>query len=216
MAIPPDQTEPPQGLRVDRRRSEFKARCTICRHSSRAAIELGIARGASLRAVAAIHKVSSNAVWRHWHRHVSDSVKAARQADTLKPGADLAKLSIDVDRGLLEDLQVIRAALFRRLDLAVETGNDSAVALLTAQLLKALSTLGKQTGELREHASKTVTHLVLQPDYLTLRVRLVQALRAHPEALRDVAEVLRSTEATATAQMGSEPVIEGQLAVTGG
>jgi hypothetical protein len=163
--------------RVDRRRSEHRARCTICTHADRSRIELALARGAGRRAVARRYSVSPDAVWRHWNGHVSDTVKAARKLEVLRPGAELSKLLTEEDTGLLENLRVVRTGLLHQFDLAVELDNPSGCAVLAAQLHKNLEIVGKHTGELRRHDTLTVAHLALTPDFLDFRLKLIQALR---------------------------------------
>ncbi len=45
--------------------------CTICRHPDRAAIEADLRAGITYRDVARRHKISKDALSRHWARHVS-------------------------------------------------------------------------------------------------------------------------------------------------
>lgn len=165
-----------------------------------------MARGAGKRAVARRFNVSADAVWRHWDGHVGEAVKVARKAEVLKPGALLEQLVEEEDTGLLETLRIARAAVLHQLDLANELDDRPAVAALAGQLHKNAELVGRYTGEIRNAASTTVNNLVLSPDYLALRLKLTQVLRAFPEAAQAVAAVFREAEGGTVRQIEAKPV----------
>lgn len=156
-----------------------------------------MARGGGKRATAQKFEVSEDSVFRHWHNHVSDAVKAARKAEVLKPGAELKTLVIDESRGLLESLQVVRAGLFRQFDLAIELDDRTGAASMARELHRNLELMAKATGELLNSPQAGVTNIVLTPDYLELRGQLLGVLRQFPDAARAVAEVFRRSESQA-------------------
>ena len=45
--------------------SNGATQCTVCRHRERASIDLGLARGVSVRALAKRFKLSTDALYRH-------------------------------------------------------------------------------------------------------------------------------------------------------
>ena len=209
-AIDIDVTAPPSGVA----RAPSRVRCTICRHPERARIELAMARGAGKRATAKRFDVGADACFRHWHGHCSPALKAARKLEVLKPGANLASLVIEEDTGILEGLKVIRGALLSRFDLATELNDVPAMGVLSARLMKIHEMVGKLTGELRGQAAIEHHHLVFSPDYLTLRQRLLHALRPYPEATAAVVAAFTEAESatvatfTPTAITGSANVLE--------
>lgn len=185
-----DATSP----KLDRRTAEWNARCTICTSADRPQIELSMARGVGKRATALKYGVSEDACFRHWHRHVPESVKAAKKAQILKPRANLEKLADEAEVGVLENLQAIRAALYNQLDGAVQIDDRTAVARLAGELHKNLELTGKLTGDLRQHRITEHVHLAVSPDFISLRQKLISALRPFPEAAAAVAAVLRGVD----------------------
>jgi hypothetical protein len=169
-------------------------RCTICRHAERARIELLMARGASRKAVGEKFAVSPSAAMRHWREHVPTHVKAAAIAKVLKPGETVQKLLDDENVGLLENLQRIRGTLYLQFDAAAEVGDRAGVATLATRLHENLRMAALKTGELQQHASTSVTNIVLSADYLRLRGLLLSTLRAYPEASQAVASAFRQIE----------------------
>jgi hypothetical protein len=187
--------------------SQARRRCTVCHHIERAQIELLIARGASRRAVAKhFSDLSADAIYRHWNKHVPDHVKAAHKIEVLKPGAELNKLVEEESIGLLNHLQRIRGVLYVAFDAAAEVGDGHGLATIASQLHQNLRLAAQKTGELQQHSQTQINNLILAPDYLNLRARLIAALRPFPEAARAVAEAFRSIEGGSAA-----PAIDGRL-----
>ena len=63
--------------------------CTVCRHREHAAIDLGLARGVSMGALARRYKVGADSLYRHRKAHLPPQLRAA-----LLAGPDL-----DIDLG---------------------------------------------------------------------------------------------------------------------
>jgi hypothetical protein len=178
---------------IDRRRSEWSQRCSVCTHPQRERIELAMARGAGRRVVAQTYDASADAIYRHWRDHVPEPVKAARRADVLKPGMAIEQaLKEEGDLGQLEHLRVLRAGLFRQFDLAVETNDSRSLAPLAAQLIKIASIVGEQTGELRRSvgSAPTVNQLIVSPDFIRFRATILRALKPYPDAMAAVMAAL--------------------------
>lgn len=200
-------------------KAEGRRRCTVCHHPERTEIELVIARGASRRAAAKRFGLSGDAIYRHWNKHVPEHVKAAQKVQALKPGADLDKLVEEENIGLLTHLQRIRGALYDAFDAAANVGDRHGLATIASQLHHNLRLAAQKTGELQQHAQTQINNLILAPDYLNLRARLIAVLRPYPEAARAVAEAFRSIEEAGspsaqksfgTKMVTSSPIIEGR------
>jgi hypothetical protein len=154
-----------------------------------------LARGASRSRLVETFGISPDAARRHWKNHVSDVVKAAVVARTLKPGETIEKLVTDENIGLLENLQRIRAILYSQFDAAAETGDRAAVASLATRLHENLRMAATKTGELEQSVKSTnITNVILSPVYLELRGALLQALRRYPEATEAVVAAFRVVE----------------------
>lgn len=160
--------------------------CSICAHRERAAIDLALARGVSVSALARRYKVSTDAIYRHQRSHLPPQLRAK-----LLAGPDTA---IDIDRlketesqSLLANLVALRNRLFASLDVAEEAGDSGMAARVAAQLHKNLELTGRLLGDLA--TGTTITNVTVLPAYVHLRVELVRALAPFPEARQAVAAV---------------------------
>ena len=166
--------------------------CTVCRHREHAAIDLGLARGVSVGALARRYRLGPDSVYRHSKAHLPPQLRAA-----LLAGPDL---DIDLDRlretesqSLLANLIAIRRRLFASLDTAEEHGDGNMISRVAGQLHHNLEITGKLLGDLSV-GSTTITNILSQPAYVEMRVELVRALAPFPEARQAVASVLHAIE----------------------
>jgi len=166
---------------------------------------MALARGGSRRSVGHSYGVSPDAVWRHWAKHVDDSVKGSLKADYLRPSATVAEILREEEPALLERLAAYRAGAWHLYNLAVEAGDAKGLAPLLRELREIEQFIARQTGELRERTSQPVQHVHLSPDWLRLQKTLLQVLRPFPEARAAVAAVLMNSE------RDHQPVIEGEV-----
>jgi hypothetical protein len=170
------------------------ARCTVCTHSDRAQIELGLARKVGLKTLATKYGLSKTALSRHSQNHMPPQVRALMRATGKTCEVDLDELRRTESEGLLGTAVALRARLYRQLDMAEEVGDLRAAASLDGRILDSLSFVAKLLGEISTHNQTTVNQLVVSPQYLELRTALVQALQPFPQARRAVSEVLRRLE----------------------
>ncbi|PWT86437.1 MAG: hypothetical protein C5B58_01415 [Acidobacteria bacterium] len=105
---------------------------------------------------------------------------------------DLDRLRESESQSLLANLVAARHRLFASLDVAEECG-DSNMVCRPAQIHQNLELTGKLLGDLGV-GSTTVTNVLVLPAYVEMRVALVNALAAFPEARQAVAAVLHQIE----------------------
>jgi hypothetical protein len=177
------------------------SRCKTCAHKERAAIDLALARGVSVRALAKRYGLTIHTLYRHSSGHLP----AQLRAKLLSAGPDLGSVDLDVLRetesqSLLAHLVALRGRLFSSLDVAEDAGDGSMLSRIAGQLHQNLELTGKLVGSLSTgHTS--ITNVLLMPQYVELRVNLVNALRPFPEAARAVAGVLHQIEAKTAADI---------------
>jgi hypothetical protein len=166
--------------------------CRTCAHRERAAIDLALSRGVSPPAVARRYKLGPDSVYRHARNHLTAALRAK-----LLCGPDL---DIDLDRlretesqSLLANLVALRHRLFATFDLAEEHGDTHLISRISAQLHHNLEITGKLLGDLGV-GSTSITNVLIQPQYVEMRVELVRALAPFPEAKQAVAAVLHTLE----------------------
>jgi hypothetical protein len=166
--------------------------CNCCRHRELAGINLALARGVSVRALAIRYRVTRDSLYRHQKNHLPPQLRAQ-----LLSGPDL---SIDLDRlretesqSLLANLVNLRGRLFSSLDVAEEAGDGNMLARVAGQLHTNLDITARLVGSL-SNGHTTINNVLIMPAYVELRVSLVNALRPFPEAARAVAETLHIIE----------------------
>src|SRR5215470_4734476 len=107
--------------------------CTVCAHREASAIDLALARGVSVTALARRYDLGTDSIYRHRANHLPATVRAK-----LLAGPDI---EIDLDRlkeaesqSLLANLVALRHRLFAALDVAEECGDANMVSRITSQL----------------------------------------------------------------------------------
>lgn len=178
-------------------------RCSVCRHREAAAIDLGLARGVSTRALSRRYKLGADSLYRHAKNHLPPQLRARLLAGP--------NLSIDLDRlkdtesqSLLANLVALRGRLFASFDVAEEAGDSNMVARVATQLHKNFELVGRLLGDLGIGSTTINNNVLIMPQYVELRVGLVNALRPFPEAARAVAAVLHQIEGKAASAITAE------------
>lgn len=151
--------------------------CSVCTHEQRAAIDQQLIERVSLRNIAERFSVSVTALHRHkTGGHIAERLAQAQAAQEVSQADDL-----------LAQARGLQAEAHRIKDKA-ETAGDLKTALAgIAQLVKIIELLARLRGELQEGATVNV---VLAPEWITLRTKVVLALAPYPEARLAVAEAL--------------------------
>jgi len=174
--------------------------CHVCAHRERAAIDLALARGVSVTALSRRYKVSTDSLYRHSNNHLPPQLRAKLIAGPDLEGVDLDKLKESESQSLLANLVALRHRLFAALDCAEEYQDAGMLTRVSSQLHANLELTGKLLGDLGVGSTTNVNVLVL-PAYVEMRVALVQALSAFPEAKLAVAQVLHRLESKAAADI---------------
>jgi hypothetical protein len=171
-------------------------RCSVCSHRELAQIDTALARGVSAPAIARRFKLGTDSVYRHSRAHLPPQLRAALLAGPDLEGVDLDKLKETESQSLLGNLVALRHRLFAALDCAEEFNDAGMLTRVSSQLHANLELTGKLLGDLGI-GSTTNVNVLIMPQYVELRVALVQALAAFPEARQAVAQVLHQLESKA-------------------
>jgi hypothetical protein len=153
--------------------------CSICEHPQVAEINAALVRGKSFRNIAKQFSVSVAALFRHRQHLPSDLVKAQEAQEVARADS------------LLEQVAKLRDKALSILAKAEQAG-DLRTALQGVREAKGcLELLAKLQGELQERATVNV---LVNPQWLTLRTVILQALEPYPEARLKLAAALREVE----------------------
>ena len=187
------RTNPTPQKRRAKPSSRSTNQCTICQHRERAGIDLALARGVSVRALTTRYGLSRDALYRHQSKHLPPQLRASLVAGP-DLDIDLDKLRETESQSLLANLVNLRGRLFSSLDVAEENGDGNMLARVAGQLHNNLELTAKLLGDLSSGNSTTINNVLVMPQYVEMRVELVNALKPFPEAARAVANVLHTIE----------------------
>jgi hypothetical protein len=174
------------------------SQCTVCQHREKAALDLALARGVAVRALARRYHLGIDALYRHSKNHLPPQLRAALIAGPSIEGVDLDRLRDTESQSLLMNLIALRNRLLSQLDVAEEHGDSSMVTRVAGQLHRNLEVTGALLGDLST-GSTTINNVLVMPAYVEMRVELVQALAPFPQARLAVAAVLHRIESKAAA-----------------
>src|SRR5436190_21551331 len=76
-------------------------KCTVCAHREHAALDLALARGVSVNALAKRYQLGSDAIYRHSRNHLPPQLRAALIAGPSLDGLDLDRLRETESQSLL-------------------------------------------------------------------------------------------------------------------
>lgn len=172
--------------------------CSVCAHLERWRMEMLLAGGASVRAVAEKFGVGYHSVWRHWHRHVDDDRKAALVTGPIKL-SEIADRAANENASLLDHLLMVRNTLFRRLAICEIAGDNTGVSTIAGRVLECLKVWAQVTGELARVGTtinNNQLNLFISPQWAEVQSVLVKTLAPFPDARRAVIEAFRGIEAT--------------------
>jgi hypothetical protein len=170
--------------------------CSVCSHRELAQIDTALARGVSVPAIARRFKLGIHSLYRHGRAHLPPQLRASLLAGPDLEGIDLDKLKETESQSLLANLVSLRHRLFASLDIAEEFGDAGMVTRVASALHSNLELTARLLGDLGI-GSTNVTNILIAPQYIEMRVALVQALSAFPEARLAVAQALHQIESKA-------------------
>ncbi len=158
--------------------------CTVCQHNERDAINRELAGNTAIPALAALYRVSEDALLRHKQNHLPAALAKAEAAKEVSRADDL-----------LAEVNKLKAKAIDLL-LKAEAAGDYRTALAGIREARScLELLLEVEGEINRAPQVNV---VISPEWLALRRVIVHALAMHPEAQRAVVMALSaSTGATA-------------------
>ena len=157
--------------------------CSICTHDQRQAIDKAPLAGEPYRHIASRFGTSTTALQRHKADHLSE--RMAKVAERHEE-ADV-RTAIDV----VKQLKGINGAAIGVLKQAKDAGDGALTLQATDRILKQIELQAKLIDLIHDG---TTVNITVTPEWAQLRTLLTQALRKHPEALRDVTAAFQAVE----------------------
>ena len=118
--------------------------CQICAHNRREEIERAILSGQSLSAIAALFRVSPDALQRHKQSHLPDKLAKAQEAKTV----------LEAD-GLLREIAELREKLRRGLAEAEQAGSGAGIIAFAKEYRNTLETYFNIADRIAERAAES-------------------------------------------------------------
>jgi hypothetical protein len=183
--------------------SKFGRQCTVCNHRERAGVDLALARRVSVRALASRYKLGRDALYRHQKNHLPPQLRASLIAGP-DLDIDLDKLRETESQSLLANLVNLRGRLFSSLDVAEEHGDANMTARVASALHANLELTAKLLGSLATGSTTIHNNILIAPEYLQMRIGLMNALVPYPDARIAAAAVVHQIESKAAADIAAD------------
>lgn len=155
--------------------------CTVCQHPDRDAIDRALVAGEPAASVAARYRTESPplgrmAVQRHKAEHLPAALALAQDAQEAANADDL-----------LAQLRGLQERTLALLDKAEQAGKLGTAVMAVKEARGNLELLAKLLGDLDERPQ---VNLLIAPEWLALRERILAALAPYPDARLALAEAL--------------------------
>ena len=155
-------------------------KCTVCEHEKVEEINRLLLEGVSLRDIAGQYSISKTALHRHKKDHLPAKLVKAREA------REIAKAD-----SLLDQVTELRDKALSILTKAEKAGDLRTALQGIKEARGCLELLARLQGELQEQAT---VNILINPQWLSLRTVILEALDRYPEARLRLAEALREVE----------------------
>jgi hypothetical protein len=186
-------------------------RCRICDHARRSDIDIAIARGVPVPAVARQFSVSPHSLKRHKeHGHIPASIRDAFSQTAAQLSIEaLTQLRAEEAQGVLLNLARERSVLFKLQDECIRKGWRPLALAASDKLHRNIELTARALGTFAEHEQAVAKvanfQILLQPAYVDLRSNLIAALRPYGKAREAVGEVLAQLEGEVPHFTGKHP-----------
>ena len=150
--------------------------CTVCAHDEHHAINVDLLDRVPYRHIATRYSVSTGALQRHSREHIPELLRKAYEAIQRDDSEDLAG-----------ELAKVKADVHRLKERAEEEG-DLRTALLGCD--KALKALELQAKVEQLIQTQPTLNILVAPEWVALRTKLLYALDAYPDARGSVLRAL--------------------------
>ena len=151
--------------------------CSVCIHADANRINEQLIEGATLEALAKAYNLSVTALHRHRKEHLPLGLIKAQEAQEIA--------SADSLMGRVTDLNAKAEDVYER---ALKSKNLNAAISAVRELRGITELIAKITGELD---ARTVTNILIMPEWATLRTSILYALEPYPEARQAVIEAIQ-------------------------
>jgi hypothetical protein len=189
-------------------------RCKTCYHPERSAIDIALARGIPGRTIARQFGLPETSVSRHRrHGHVPAEIIAAFPRQTQLNDEALRQLRIDESAGILLSLARQRKLLLQAQERAVTKRDNEWLVRTASAIHRNVELVARACGTFAEHEraihQTNQIAVMMTPEYVTLRAKLIAALRPFPAAREAVGGVLAELEQAPVHWDGIRPGLDG-------
>ncbi len=162
--------------------------CSICAHPEHDAINAALVGTASIRDIAALYRVSQDALGRHKADHLPLTVAKAEATRQVEQARGVVDAGLDV----VAQLRAINGVTLHVLKEARERHDGELALKAVDRVQRQIELQAKLLGDLDERPQ---VNILIAPEWLAVRTVLLQALQPYPEARTAVAAALTQVDA---------------------
>ncbi len=161
--------------------------CTICTHAEHDAINAALVGTASIRDIAALYRVSQDALSRHKADHLPLTVAKAEATRQVEQARGVVAEGLDV----VAQLRAINSVTMHVLKEARDRHDGELALKAVDRVQRQIELQAKLLGDLDERPQ---INILVAPEWLAVRTVLLRALTPYPEARTAVAAALTGVE----------------------
>ena len=152
-------------------------KCFVCSHPKRHEIDKSLVKGKTLREITRSFGIDKSALYRHKQKHLPKQLLMVRESEELTRADNL-----------WDQIEWLRAKALS-ISRKAEEREDYRAALAG---IRELVRIVELTGKLRGDLSNQPVNIILSPQWIELRTKIVTTLEDFPDAKAKLAEVLGS------------------------
>ena len=161
--------------------------CTICTHPEHEAINQALVGTASIRDIAAVYRVSQDALSRHKADHLPLTVAKAEATRQVEQARGVVDAGLDV----VAQLRAINGVTLNVLKEARERHDGELALKAVDRVQRQIELQAKLLGDLDERPH---VNILVAPEFVRIQTVLLGALKPYPDARLAVAQALRELE----------------------
>lgn len=167
-------------------------RSTVDSHPQRPQIELAIANGLRIDALAKRYSLSRDSLYRHKTKMSPALLVALRYRVDAPSPVDLDKLRRSESEGLIQRILVMTERLYALFALAQENGDLKSAARMSSEYRQWTELEGKLLGELNIQSQHIHINIEDAPEYKRLIALLMSWCQRHPELTAELSAFLNN------------------------
>jgi len=163
--------------------------CSICTHPKHFEIEKLLIEGQSERVIANQFSITQGSLHRHKRSHLDENLLKAHELKEMLHADDL-----------LGQIKSLQERAYKNLDLAESERDVKSISMALREARGNLELLARLLGKLQE---TKVVNVLISPEWMSLKIEILNALSPYPEAREAIVEALQSRKEEADGEQST-------------